>query len=309
MKSSRYEIEVDEHENTSYSKMLRRVPPGSSVLELGCASGFLSAELSALGCLIVGVEIDETAAAIASQFCTRTLLLDLDDFKSDSMSGQTFDIILAGDVLEHLKDPARLLTLLGDSLRPTGELVLSVPNVAHASVRLHLLSGSFEYGDFGLLDRTHLRFFTRSSLHELLRQSGFVISFEADVTRPWHGTEIAFPEELLTEPLRELLAGDADADVYQFVVAARSEGARDATELERGEGISPETLLPHELLVQAQARHISDLRTELEHRSAALQAEKAALESRTHQLDEILNSTAWRLAEMCRRAAHTFRRH
>ena len=79
-----------------------------------------------------------------------------------------FDAIVAADVLEHLKDPLEALNRLRPFLKPDGFFVISVPNVAHGSVRLALLSGDFEYADIGLLDSTHLRFFTRETLEKLL---------------------------------------------------------------------------------------------------------------------------------------------
>src|SRR5437016_12769572 len=83
-----------------------------------------------------------------------------------------FDAIVYGDVLEHLHDPARVLAALNRGLAPGGQAVISVPNVAHLWVRLSLAAGRFEYADRGILDRTHLRFFTRRSLGALLTGAG-----------------------------------------------------------------------------------------------------------------------------------------
>lgn len=86
-----------------------------------------------------------------------------------------WDVILAADVLEHLNDPPRMLRLIRDALPPAGLLLVSVPNIAHLYVRLALLFGWFPYADRGILDRTHRYFYTRSSLRDALRRSGFEI--------------------------------------------------------------------------------------------------------------------------------------
>ena len=86
-----------------------------------------------------------------------------------------WNVVLAADVLEHLNDPPRMLRLIRDALPPGGLLLVSVPNIAHLYVRLALLFGFFPYADRGILDRTHRYFYTRSSLRDALRRSGFEI--------------------------------------------------------------------------------------------------------------------------------------
>jgi methyltransferase family protein len=86
-----------------------------------------------------------------------------------------FDVIVFGDVLAHLKNPLQVLITMTKYLRRDGMIVISVPNIAHVCVRLQLLRGKFEYADRGILDRTHLRFFTYASLQEFIRQAGLKI--------------------------------------------------------------------------------------------------------------------------------------
>jgi 2-polyprenyl-3-methyl-5-hydroxy-6-metoxy-1,4-benzoquinol methylase len=95
----------------------------------------------------------------------------------DLISG-SFDFVVLGDVLEHLADPWEALRLVRGLLSPGGVAVVSVPNVAAWPVRLGLLAGSFEYRDFGILDRTHLRFFTRATARELVESAGFAVERE-----------------------------------------------------------------------------------------------------------------------------------
>src|SRR5262249_11276316 len=116
---------------------------------------------------------DPERAAVAAAHCERLILADLD--RQLPTLGDRFDAIVYADVLEHLADPLRVLRELNASLAPGGQVVISIPNVAHLWVRLSLLAGRFEYRDRGILDRDHLRFFTQRSLQSLLTAAGLAI--------------------------------------------------------------------------------------------------------------------------------------
>jgi SAM-dependent methyltransferase len=118
------------------------------------------------------------------------------DLESLARLPRGFGVILAGDTLEHLNDPERMLRMIHEALPPGGLLLLSVPNVANLYVRLNLLFGNFPYADRGILDRTHRYFFTRRSLHAMVGEAGFVIERRAVSTIP---LPLAFPR--LPKPL------------------------------------------------------------------------------------------------------------
>ena len=103
---------------------------------------------------------------------------------------EKFDVIVAGDVLEHLPSPEALLARLTPLLAPGGTLLASLPNVANVTVRAALLFGSFPYADRGILDRTHLRFYTRETARALLETSGLRVTSEAATAMP---VELALP--------------------------------------------------------------------------------------------------------------------
>jgi methionine biosynthesis protein MetW len=159
----------------AHHKFLHLVAPGSRVLELGCASGFLSEQLKNMGCTVYGVEIDEEAARMAGRHCQEVLSADVDSLTSLPWEPESFDVVLCADVLEHLKNARRALDLLRPYLKDTGMLIVSVPNIANYGVRLLLLRGKFEYVRYGILDNTHLHFFTLQSIQRLLREAGFEI--------------------------------------------------------------------------------------------------------------------------------------
>lgn len=136
---------------------------GKRVLDIGAGGGGMGRFLREMGAQeITAIEIDPAAsAAIAPIY---------DEVYSDiqPIKGRTYDIILLLDVLEHMSDPFGFMVEVVKLLAPGGRVVISVPNVAHWSIRLGLLFGRFEYVSRGILDRTHLQFFTRRRFKELL---------------------------------------------------------------------------------------------------------------------------------------------
>ena len=91
------------------------------------------------------------------------------------MQNGPFDVVMASDVLEHTPSPAALLTLMRLAVKPTGTILISVPNIAHWSVRLKLLFGNFDYEPVGIMDATHLRWFTAKTITELVESTGLTI--------------------------------------------------------------------------------------------------------------------------------------
>lgn len=155
--------------------MLDQIADGSRVLELGCATGYFSERLKRKRCYVVGVEYEKEAAKIASKICDKVLLSNLEDLKKVNLRNETFDVVLAMDIIEHLRNYAEIVTAVGKWLRPEGRFFLSTPNIAHVSIRLGLLMGKFEYTYQGILDETHVHFFTRESLIRLLKEKRFSI--------------------------------------------------------------------------------------------------------------------------------------
>jgi 2-polyprenyl-3-methyl-5-hydroxy-6-metoxy-1,4-benzoquinol methylase len=209
----------------SHHRILAEVPDGARVLDVGCATGYVAARLSARGCSVVGFERDPDAADEARQHCAEVIVGDIESHEDRARLPRGFDFVLFGDVLEHLVDPWETLAFAKALLRPGGIVLASVPNVAAWPVRLGLLGGSFEYRDFGLLDRTHLRFFTRASAHELARRAGFEIDGErfVHIERPAGPIRRALP--LLTSVLDRALARILPGlFAQQFVLRLRPAG-------------------------------------------------------------------------------------
>lgn len=220
-----YRADVDlSRPNDSHVLAIGRVPARSDVLDIGAADGSVASVLSRMDCKIWGVELDANAAAQARRWCESVVVADLNSVDlSETFGDRKFDIVLMLDVLEHLVNPVEVLRQARNVLRPTGWAVISLPNVAHISVRLALLGGRFTYTDLGLLDRTHLRFFDSSGVHELLRDAGWEAFEIARVTRRLGTTEIDVGDadpQLVGE-----LEQQPEALTYQFVVTAAPEGS------------------------------------------------------------------------------------
>ena len=208
-------------ENTSHARMLRLIGANKRVLEFGCSSGYMSRALQQHGCVVTGIELDPSAAELAKPFCERVIVADLDgDAWLAQLGDQTFDVAVFGDVLEHLKEPAEPLIVVKKLLRDDGYLVVSIPNIAHGSVRLSLLQGEFRYRKLGLLDDTHLRFFTRASVEELFKTAGYAIEVMERSTAGIFETEIAVNHEAVPSALLWRLSHDEEALTYQFVCKA-----------------------------------------------------------------------------------------
>jgi 2-polyprenyl-3-methyl-5-hydroxy-6-metoxy-1,4-benzoquinol methylase len=215
-----YNFDCGSSRDSVQTRTLRLVGEGKRVLDIGCGPGIKAKYLKAQNCTVVGVEVDRDAAAEASQWCERVIVGDLErpNWQYD-LGGDVFDVIAVNDVLEHLQDPVGCLRDLRRFVDREGCVIASIPNIAHGSIRLTLLAGDFRYRDLGILDRTHLRFFTRRTIEELFDDAGYAIKTIERVELPFDGTEIEIPAGLPAE-LSEWLSADEEARTYQFIVVA-----------------------------------------------------------------------------------------
>jgi GT2 family glycosyltransferase/2-polyprenyl-3-methyl-5-hydroxy-6-metoxy-1,4-benzoquinol methylase len=216
----RYQREVEPRGEDSLSRIARRIPASASVLDLGSGSGALGRYLTAAkGCAVDGIDLDPAAEEARAGY-RRFLVADLETADLAALFGsERYAFAVCADVIEHLRRPERLLAQLPGLLAPGGRVLLSVPNIAYAGVIADLLAGEFTYVREGLLDDTHVRFFTRRSLFRLLRQVGLVpLDLErvmVDVNRSeFRGRYL----DAMTPPLRGALLARPEALTYQFVV-------------------------------------------------------------------------------------------
>lgn len=155
------------------------IPKGAKVLEIGCATGFMGVYLQKKkDCTVIGVELGVDEARIAKKNLTGVIQADIEDkttLKKIASYGK-FDVIFSSALIEHLKDPWTSLKQWKKFINKNGSLILTTSNVAHWSMRLKLFQGKFDYEQFGILDNTHLRFFTTNSFRKLVEDCGYSIN-------------------------------------------------------------------------------------------------------------------------------------
>lgn len=151
-------------------------PSAKRILEVGCGHGHFGKLLKeAQSAHVTGIDISPDAIRVAANNLDRTIVINL-GVDSLPFEKDEFDCIICNDVLEHLVDPWHVLAELTHSLKPEGEVVASIPNIRHHKVLRPLIwPGDWNYAEIGILDRTHLRFFTRNTIIKLFESSGLQV--------------------------------------------------------------------------------------------------------------------------------------
>jgi 2-polyprenyl-3-methyl-5-hydroxy-6-metoxy-1,4-benzoquinol methylase/glycosyltransferase involved in cell wall biosynthesis len=142
------------------------------VLDVGCSTGYLAGRLAERGATVDGIELDPKTAEKAREVCREVKVGSASDPVVWAGTTGRYNAVLLGDVIEHLVDPAATLSLAKAALAPGGRLVVSVPNVAEWRARARLGFGRFDYADTGVMDRTHMRWFTLATARELFAECG-----------------------------------------------------------------------------------------------------------------------------------------
>lgn len=218
-----YHRPLDPNGQDSLAKLARLVRPASRVLDLGAGPGVLGRYLAEqLGCVVDGIEYNSAAVAEAAPWYRQLECADLERIKlGERFAGRRYDFIVCADILEHLRQPGDLLAQLTGLLAPNGQVLASVPNVAYAGLIADLLAGDFRYRPEGLLDETHLRFFTLASLNRLLEEHGLRMVAVDAALRDIRESEFAGRSlDALPPALMRTLLGRPEALVYQFIVIA-----------------------------------------------------------------------------------------
>lgn len=222
-----YEARIDD-DNHAAAFVARLVGQDKRVLELGSGPGSITRLLHGPGrCRVTALEREEQSAQLVAPYCERVLRLDLDDpawvVQLDSQAGHNaFDVAVAADVLEHLHDPLQTLRHMTRMLRPGGYVVVSLPNAGHNGVIAALASGRVRYGDTGLLDRTHIRFFGLHDMQALFDAAQLCIEAVHFVGLPPTLTELADLWAQAPARLRRALAANPYGGIYQVVIQARA---------------------------------------------------------------------------------------
>jgi methionine biosynthesis protein MetW len=298
---SRYRVDIEpSNPNDSHFQVVQLVGSGHDVLDVGCADGDVGRLLQETGNRVSGLDRDEEAAEKARADLGRVVVADLDTSSLlDHFEAASFDVVVLADVLEHLREPERALREATELLREGGRLVLSVPNVAHGALRLALLQGRWTYTAAGLLDRTHLHFFTRTSLLQLLEGVGLAVDdLRATVADPL-GVEVELEPDRIPATLVEWVRHQPDALHYQFVLTARR--ADPDSEPAPRPRVIPAIPLD---AVRAQDAYTEQMREQqdLKHRLLTTRDHIIGLEARASAADDRLRWTEGRLRRTRTRA-------
>src|SRR5699024_6632867 len=167
-----YELKEDDESSHGTLDRWMALRSPARILDLGCADGSLGARFGNAGHHVIGVDRSESPGVREriAEFYEGDL-----DKGIPAAAGDDFDVVIAADVLEHVRDPATTLDQIRDVLRPGGTLLVSVPNFGHWYPRLRVALGLFDYDARGILDADHVRFFTRRSFERLVRQAGWTV--------------------------------------------------------------------------------------------------------------------------------------
>ncbi|OBY86923.1 methyltransferase domain-containing protein [Delftia sp. JD2] len=213
---------VDLNERTSLSVLAGHVRAQAHILDLGCGSGALGAFLAEhKQCVCDGVTLSQEEARHAAPFYRHVHVADLEDCDLDQLFGDArYDYIVCADVLEHLRQPERILAACRKRLTPEGRLLISVPNAGYSGLVAELLHGEFRYREEGLLDRTHLRFFTRRSLSRFLAEQGWQVDDIDTIERALPESEFRVAYDSLPPAVARHLLATPDALAYQFIASA-----------------------------------------------------------------------------------------
>jgi 2-polyprenyl-3-methyl-5-hydroxy-6-metoxy-1,4-benzoquinol methylase len=220
-----------EDTNSSWFKVFNYIDSGTKVLDIGCSSGnFGKVLIDKKKCVVDGIEPDQADFDEARKKLRNVYQLNVetDDL---SLIDDRYDFIYFGDVIEHLVHPVETLRRVRTLLKEDGAIVFSIPNMSHLSVRLMLLGGKFMYGETGLLDKTHLHFYTHQEVQRVFSEAGYAIVDLDPVLKD-------YPKEILEEELKAVglsitqkfidFAASTEASVYQFVGIARPGAKKNA---------------------------------------------------------------------------------
>lgn len=207
--------------NTSYGLIIDLAGKNHKVLEIGTSTGYLTKILKERGNQVVGIELDQNAAEVARQYCESMIIGDAEEIDLDRyLSPGSIDVIILGDVLEHLKWPGAMLESIKKYLKPNGYLVVSLPNICHADILLNLFNQDFRYTSTGLLDETHLRFFGKKNVYSLFAAYGYAIEELRRIEIPVNATEQRRDLSKIPAEIVKLVNALPESNSYQFVFRA-----------------------------------------------------------------------------------------
>ena len=231
-----YDFELDLYTDNANADIIKRIRPGSEILEFGPAYGRMTKYLAEnLKCAVDIVEIDPESGNVAAQYARQACVGPENgniesSYWTKVFAHKQYDAIIFTDVLEHLHDPQQTLKECRLFLKEDGCVLCSIPNIAHSSIILSLFSGRFNYTKTGLLDQTHIHFFTEESFLDMISACGYYPSFEHAIIVPADMTEIPITYTSVGRDVESALRRRPNNEAYQFIFELRKNNGQAVAE-------------------------------------------------------------------------------
>ena len=217
---SKYNFAVDEiNPDSTHGRILSKIKPGSTILEMGCATGYMTKYMKEqMNCTVDIVEIDEEAYKTALQYARKGFIGNLSDpLWRMFFDKERYDYILFADVLEHLVNPMTVLKSASELLKPEGQIIITIPNICHNDIMIRMFYDLFTYTNMGLLDCTHVHFWGLRDFVMQCDQIGLHAKECNCILRETSHTEQALPAENVDPDLLEVLKKRDFGEVYQYL--------------------------------------------------------------------------------------------
>lgn len=219
-----YEYDIDFESSTAAAAVVRFVSHNKDVLEIGAGSGAISRHLAGRNkCQVTALETNPESVEKLKKFCRAVHQLDLNDRAWPTKLGkdEKFDYVVAADVLEHVYDPWTVLKGMKQLLKEDGSIILSLPHASHSSVLTNFFTGDIEYREWGLMDKTHIRFFGLHNIEALYEAAGLsIVRVHFVMVKP-EDSEFADRWRNLPEAVRVEFQNRPYSNVYQVVTEAK----------------------------------------------------------------------------------------
>lgn len=225
-----HNVVLDKNLNTPWYKIMKWMGENEQVLDVGCSSGYFGEKLMAThNSKIWGIDLDDEDAKKAKSVGYQEVYVgDLDTFNWSLVGDKKFDSIIFADVLEHLKNPLMCLLEVKKLLKPNGTIYASIPNIAHITVRMELFEGNFDYEDTGLLDNTHISFFTKKTIWKMFNDAGMTIVHDDRTLNDVPDGQVKNHLKNIglnpTPSFNKLLSSN-EARTFQYIIGAKITGA------------------------------------------------------------------------------------
>lgn len=217
-----YRRHFDADSGESLALVAKQIEPSSRVLDIGCGAGDLGGYLrTEKQCYVVGMDYSTESLAVAGDKLDATWQIDLNSQLPHDITDDTFDVIVLADILEHIYMPGAILQSAEKLLKPGGKLLISIPNAGYVGALLSLYDDEWQYREEGILDRTHIRFYTRKSIIELLKLSGYDAVICDRVFRDLWDSEFTQRLDNQASSVRDWLLAKPEGAAYQFIIEAR----------------------------------------------------------------------------------------